>query len=104
MVERQTKGTLQVFEEWLTSVFNIKGDGTISEVFRPLKKLRRERQNPAHKINENQYDKQLIEKQKEVMDEVYSSFRNLRNVFQQHPKAINFKVAKWLDNGLLKAF
>lgn len=104
LVERKTKGTLQVFEEWLTSVFNVKGDGAVSELFKPLKKIRRERQNPAHRIDENQYDKQLIEKQKEVMNEVYSVFRNLRNIFHQHPKARNFEVTDWSENGQIKTF
>lgn len=104
MVERQSKGTIQIFEEWLTSVFNVKSDGTVNELFIPLKKIRRERQNPAHRINENQYDRQLIEKQKEIMDEVYSVFRNLRNIFQQQPKARNFEVPDWLKNGKIKTF
>lgn len=104
IVERQSKGTLQLFEEWLNSVFNVKGNGAVSELFKPLKKVRRERQNPAHKINENQYDKQFIEKQKEVMNEVYSVFRNLRNIFHQHPKARNFEIPDWLENGKIKTF
>ena len=68
-------------QEWLTKVFNVKGDGAVSDLFKPLKKIRRERQNPAHKINENQYDKQYIDKQKEIINEAYSVFRNLRNIF-----------------------
>lgn len=104
IVERQSKGTLQLFEEWLTSVFNVKGNGAVSELFKPLKKVRKGRQNPAHKINENQYDKQFIEKQKEVMNEVYSVFRNLRNIFHQHPKARNFEIPDWLENGKIKTF
>ncbi|NCP60154.1 MAG: hypothetical protein GW839_07625 [Flavobacteriales bacterium] len=104
LVERQSKGTLQLFEEWLTSVFNVKGDGTVSELFKPLRKIRKERQNLAHRINENQYDKQLIEKQKIIMDEVYSVFRNLRNIFHQHPKARNFEIPNWLENGKIKTY
>lgn len=104
LVERQSKGTLQIFEEWLTSVYNIKGDGTVSGLFKPLKKIRRERQDPAHRINENQFDKQLIDKQKEIMKEVYSVFRNLRNIFHQHPKARSFEIPNWLENGKIKTF
>lgn len=104
LVERQSKGTLQLFEEWLTSVYNVNGDGAVSELFKPLKKIRKERQNPAHKINENQYDKHLIEKQKIIMDELYSVFRNLRNIFHQHPKARSFEIPNWLENGKIKTF
>lgn len=104
LVERQSKGTLQIFEEWLTSVFNVRGDGSVSELFKPLKKIRRERQNPAHKINDNQYDLQFIEKQKEIMNEAYAVFRNLRNIFHRHPKARNFEIPKWLEKGNVKTF
>ena len=104
LVERQSKGTLQLFEEWLTSVFNVKGDGTVSELFKPLRKIRKERQSPAHRINENQYDRQLIEKQKIIMDDIYLVFRNLRNIFHQHPKARDFEIPDWLENGKIKTF
>ncbi|MEJ6980019.1 hypothetical protein WG906_06130 [Pedobacter sp. P351] len=104
LVERQSKGTLQIFEEWLSSVFNVDGEGSVNELFKPLKRIRRERQNPAHKINENQYDLQFIDKQKEIMNEAYDVFRNLRNIFHQHPKARNFEIPKWLDNGQIKTF
>lgn len=104
LVEKRSKGTLQLFEEWLTSVFKVKGDGTVSELFKPLRKIRKERQSPAHRINENQYDRQLIEKQKIIMDDIYSVFRNLRNIFHQHPKARNFEIPDWLENGKIKTF
>ena len=104
LVERQMKGTLQIFEEWLTSVFTVKGDGAVSELFKPLRKIRRERQNPAHRIDENHYDRKFVEKQKEVMNEVYSVFRALRNVFHKHPKAKSFEIPDWLENGKIKTF
>lgn len=104
LVEKHSKGTLQIFEEWLTSVFNVEGDGTISELFKPLKKIRRERQNPAHRISENQYDLQFTDKQKQIISDAYSVFRNLRNIFHQHPKAQSVKIPNWLENGKIKTF
>lgn len=104
LVERQMKGTLQMLEEWLTLVFNVKGDRSISELFKPLKKIRRERQNPAHRISENQFDKHLIKKQIKIMNELYFVFRNLRNMFHQNPKARNFEVPNWLEEGDIKSF
>ena len=104
IVERITKGTLQLFEEWLTIVYNVKSDGSVNELFKPLKKVRRERQNPAHRINENEYNLKLIEKQKEIMNSVYNVFRNLRNIFHQHPKAKKFIIPEWLENGKIKTF
>ncbi len=104
LVEKQSKGTLQIFEEWLTSVFNVEGESAISELFKPLKKIRRERQNPAHRISENQYDLQFIDKQKRIISDAYSVLRNLRNIFHQHPRANNFEIPNWLENGKIKTF
>ena len=77
---------------------------TISELFKPLRKIRKERQNPAHRINENQFDRQLIENQKNIMDEIYLVFRNLRNIFYQYPEAKSFEIPEWLENGKVKSF
>jgi hypothetical protein len=96
---KQNKGTLRLLEEWLTSVFNIKGGGAISEVIKPFKKIRKERQSPAHKINENLYDISLIEQQKQTMTDVYNSMRQLRNIFSLHPKARGYEITDWLENG-----
>lgn len=104
VVERKLKGTLQLFEEWLTKVSFVKGDGAVSVLFKSLKKIRKERQDPAHKINENQYNKIFIDKQKQTMNEAYFVLRNFRNIFQQHPKASNFEIPAWLENGNIKTF
>lgn len=104
LVERRTKGTLQIFEEWLNSTLNTQGNQAISELFKPLRKIRKERQNPAHRINENQFDRQLIENQKNIMDEIYLVFRNLRNIFYQYPEAKSFEIPEWLENGKVKSF
>lgn len=104
VVERRQKGTLRLFEEWLSSKYNTEEQNAIKEVFRPFRKVRKERQNPAHRINENEYDKKYVEKQKELMRKAYSSMRTLRNIFQQHRKARNIEIPNWLDNGEIKTF
>ena len=95
----ENKGTLQLLEEWLTKKITIKGEGSISEVIKPFKTIRKERQAPAHKINENIYDVSLVEKQKNIISEAYNSMRQLRNLFHLHPKARKFQIPEWLENG-----
>lgn len=104
LVEREKKGTLNLLEEWLTSVFTVKEGLTISELLKPLKTIRRIRQHPAHKINENQYDHTLIDKQKEIMNDVYTVFRNLRLIFHEHRKAKSYEIPDWLENSKIKIF
>ncbi|QIK59760.1 hypothetical protein G7050_07910 [Dysgonomonas sp. HDW5A] len=97
--EKIPKGTLRLFEEWLLSQFTIDNGSQsgIQEVFKPLKNVRKERQNPAHKINENEYDKKYIEKQKNMITDVYLSIKSLRKIFQQHRDAKGVEIPGWLD-------
>ena len=97
--EKINKGTLRLFEEWLLSHYNTKQQEYIKQIFDSFKQVRKERQNPAHRIQENIYDKKFNEKQIELMKEVYYSMRAFRQMFQQHPKADKFKSPKWIDEG-----
>ena len=56
MVERKPKGTLKLLEEWLLLTYNHPDKQLLIDIFKPLKKVRRERQNPAHRISENVYN------------------------------------------------
>lgn len=96
---KENKGTLRLLEEWLTSIFNIDGEGAISEVIAPFKKIRKERQTPAHKVNLNKYDSSLIDKQRETISNAYNSMRQLRHIFSLHPKAKDYEITDWLENG-----
>lgn len=104
IIERKPKGTLRLLEEWLLETYNHPDKQVLIDVFKPLKKVRIERQNPAHRISDNDYDFKYINKQKELIKESYSSIRALRKIFQQHPKAKGFDIPKWLDNGEIKTF
>lgn len=96
---KENKGTLRLLEEWLSSKFNFHGEGSISEIIKPFKKVRKERQTPAHKINVNTFDYNLIKKQRETISAVYNSMKQLRNIFSLHPNAKNYEIPNWLDNG-----
>ncbi|MCA0237717.1 MAG: hypothetical protein LCH81_15185 [Bacteroidetes bacterium] len=104
LVERKPKGTLRLFEEWLTSKYSVQDQNLIKEVFEPFKNVRKERQNPAHKINENVYDEKYTDRQREVIKGCYDSVRLLRQIFQRHPKARNVEIPNWLDSGNIKEF
>lgn len=104
LVERKPKGTLRLLEEWLLSTYTHPDKQILIDIFSPLRKVRRERQNPAHRISENDYDLNYIDKQKNLINQSYSSLRALRTIFQQHPKAKGFEIPDWLDNGEIKTF
>lgn len=104
VIERRQKGTLRLFQEWLSSKYKTEQQDDIKEIFKPLKRIRRERQNPAHKIDENEYHKKYIEKQRELIKDAYFSMKTLRRIFQQHRKSVGVTIPDWLENGEIKIF
>jgi hypothetical protein len=104
VVERKEKGTLALFEEWLLSQFHIGEVDELKALFIPLKKIRRERQTPAHKIDVNVYDPKYSDMQKKWMGDAYKSINALRLIFQQHPKAKEYEIPKWFERGKVKSF
>ncbi|TBN00920.1 hypothetical protein EYD45_13940 [Hyunsoonleella flava] len=104
MVERKSKGTLRLMEDWLGGIFKAEQNNELKKLFKQLKEIRRERQNPAHKISENEYDKKYIELQKQLINKAYHSIKGLRHIFQQHPLAKDIEIPDWIENGNVKTF
>lgn len=103
-VERKQKGTLRLLEEWLLAMRVGRPGDSLKDLFLPLKNIRNARQSPAHKVSQNEYDKKYIDLQRKMISEAYSSVRAIRKIFQQHPKASDFNIPKWLDEGEIKVF
>ena len=76
----------------------------LKEIFKPLRKIRRERQNPAHRINENTYDVKYIKMQKEMINKNIRFNKSIKEIFHQHPKAKDVDIPDWLDKGEIKTF
>ena len=102
--ERKPKGTLRLFEEWLGGIFKAEKDIELNKIFSILKNVRRQRQNPAHRISENEYDKKYIEQQKKLINNAHHSIKGLRYIFMRHRSAKNFEIPEWLENGDIKTF
>lgn len=102
--ERIQKGTLRLLEEWLTAVFRYADDSIPKEIMKPLKKVRNERQSPAHKVIDNTYDPSLFSLQKEVMERCYLSLGSIRRNIQTHPKAKDVELDDSLDRDNVRYF
>jgi len=102
--ERTQKGTLRLLEEWISKVFNYADESIPKEIMKPLKRVRKERQNPAHKVIDNNYDPSLIELQKEIMEGCYLSIGSIRRNLQTHPRAGYIALDDRLDEDNVKYF
>lgn len=102
--DRIQKGTLRLLEEWITTVFRYADDSIPKKIMKPLKKVRKERQSPAHKVIDNSYDPSLVELQKEIMEGCYLSLGSIRRNIQTHPKAKDVELDDRLDRDNVKYF
>jgi hypothetical protein len=70
----------------------------------PLREVRGLRQQPAHKIVPNEYDRQYAVKQDELVERVYGGLRLLRLVLQNWPAAKTVEIPEDLQQGRIKRF
>lgn len=85
-------------------MFRYADDSIPKEIMKPLKKVRKERQSPAHEVIDNSYDPSLVELQKEIMEGCYLSLGSIRRNIQTHPKAKDVELDDRLDRDNVKYF
>ncbi|GAW32074.1 hypothetical protein [Carboxydocella sp. JDF658] len=103
-IEVRTKGTIALLEEWITSRFKPKDPEPMKKLFATLKRIRRERQKPAHSIQEDVYDKKYFKLQDDLIIDAYSAVRTLRLIFANHPLLKSYKVPDWLYEGKITLY
>jgi len=95
--EGYNKGTLVLLSEWFAQNNNSR---TVEEdIIAPLKKLRKLRQKPAHKLYSNDYNEQIWSDQKELMHLIYSALRGIRLMLANHPLCKDVQIPKTLYEG-----
>lgn len=102
--ETINKGTLRLLDEWLRKHFKLVNKEGYNLLIKAFKRVRRQRQDPAHRLNENKYDPAYFELQLDIMEDVYESMKALRIIFSQHRSAKAYKIPDWLDDGVIKRF
>ena len=93
-----------MLEEWLKQNYKTDDNKGLDDIFQSFRKVRKERQVPAHKNIDNVFSKEYAKKQDTLMCEVYDAMSCLRHIFQQHPRTKDVNIPKWLDEGRIKMF
>ena len=104
LVERKMKGTIRMLEEWFNKNVKPQDEQLHKDIFKFLKDIRKERQNPAHRISKNVYDKKYITMQIEMIEKAYTVVHALRTAYQLHPLANSFEIPAYLDEAKIKIF
>lgn len=92
------KGTIQILSDWLSKMVNVSDKKPLEEMLDTFKKIRKERQHPAHAIEDDIFDQKYFEKQRHMMIKAYEAVRTLRLLFANHSKAKAYEVPDWLYN------
>ena len=89
---------ITLLSEWMEAKIVVKDDAP-NNMIKTFRKIRRLRQNPAHKVNENVFDPQYFQLQREIIIEAYEAIRLLRLIFANHPSVKEYNIPDWLKAG-----
>lgn len=93
---KQPIGTIALLETWTRKHFRPRDPSGIDELFSDLRTVRKARQEPAHKSEDNEFDQQYIERQRALIKSAFSAVRMIRMIFENHPKVMGYEVDDWL--------
>lgn len=82
--EEKEKGTLTLLSEWMTSN-TLPKDNVDEFIVDPLRKIRKTRQLPAHKLDVDDYNLDYITKQVDVIKAAYTAIGVIRLRLSKHP-------------------
>lgn len=102
-VEVRPRGTLTLLDDWLRKKIRAK-ESVFNKIIKPLKKVRNLRQRPAHRIQEDKFDRKYYDKQDKLIKKVYIALRTIRQLFANHPMVEGYKVPDWLYKGRIKSY
>jgi hypothetical protein len=104
-VERITKGTIALLDEWLFASIEF-GEENVTQVRReiiePLRKVRRERQPGAHAIIQNEYDTGYTDRRRTLLRDAAFAIGNILFILRSFPGAPQIRVPNWLEEGRIE--
>ena len=105
-VERINKGTITRLEEWLISDSAPKEDAEElrSQIIRPLRRVRSERQPAAHKIIKNEYDKRLTLLKRGILLDVAFALGNIFFILSKRADSPTMRAPRWFEEGRIEVF
>ncbi len=103
-VEVKQKGTIQLLEDWLHIYYRTSEPCRLHELMKIPRKIRKLRQAPAHKLNDDCFDKALFKDQRDLITEAYFFVQCLRIALNNHPMARDYEIPEMLVQGKIFNF
>jgi hypothetical protein len=95
----QHRGTIVLLETWIAANFRTGDQVAVDNLFKNIRKVRTARQAPAHKIDNNEFDQELVKQQRVLIGQGFDAVRTIRMILENHPLAKQHRVPDWLRNG-----
>lgn len=95
------KGSLRCLDEWIRINFDTKRWDLWDESIKTLRSIRKQRQKPAHAIEENVFDQLYFKLQRDLIIAAYKGLRTIRLIFANHPlvKRTSIDIPKHIFEG-----
>jgi len=93
----QPKGTIQLLEEWIGAKFRPADPKPMAEMFGNFRAVRKVRQKPAHKVEDNEFDQKYVAMQRQLISQAFDAVRTLRMALENHPAARNHEVPDYTN-------
>lgn len=100
----RNKGTLQILDEWIHKYYQTSDWEPIEDMIKVFKRIRKERQKPAHAIKENEFSQEYFHKQRELIIQAYEGVQTLRVILAKYPLAAEVEVHECLRDGKIWTF
>jgi hypothetical protein len=98
VVER--RGSIVLLDAWLRKAVKWQDeDEALAAIVGPFRRVRRQRQAPAHMIQEKEYSEEYDAEQHAIFREVYLGLMHLRRMFARHPDAPEIDLPHYLAEG-----
>lgn len=99
------KGSLALLNEWLAAkLVGPDAGGMIKAIMDPLRAVRAERQNPAHRFRKNEFSKDFHAQRCGVLSSIFGSLTLLREVLSRLPGGEKIEAPTWLRDDQIDIF
>ena len=102
--ESRPKGSISMLDEWLSLRYPTASPEARLAIIKPLREVRNLRQKPAHKVEQDAYDRQFYTLQDELVWKVYEALRDLRCLLATDPSVPSYKPPFWVREFSVKGY
>ena len=102
--ELRQKGSISMLDEWLCLRYPTASPEERLAIIKPLREVRSLRQKPAHKVEQDTYDRQFYALQDELVWKVYEALRDLRCLLATDSSVSSYEPPFWVREFSVKGY